>query len=51
MKVVLRSSNSRHRSTGISFRSLFMYILGTRGFGGLHHAVIDNTVQTGHVYI
>lgn len=29
MKVVLASSNSRHRRTGISFRSLFMYILGT----------------------
>lgn len=45
MKVVLASSNSRHRRTGISFRSLFMYILGTisEGFQRVASHCADRT--------
>lgn len=45
MKAVLASSNSRHRRTGISFRSLFMYILGTisEGFQRVASHCADRT--------
>lgn len=45
MKVVLASSNSQHRRTGISFRSLFMYILGTisEGFQRVASHCADRT--------